>query len=61
MSAIKCTGTVTLLSTFVTPDAQFDKVHVDIVGPAPPCAELINSLKPYQPLILLQKLLSKYL
>ena len=41
MSAIKCTGTVTLLSTFVTPDAQFDKVHVDIVGPAPPCAELI--------------------
>ena len=28
--------TVTPLSTFATPDARFDKVHIDIVGPLPP-------------------------
>ena len=28
--------TVTPLSTFATPDARFDQVHIDIVGPLPP-------------------------
>lgn len=28
--------TITPLSTFATPDARFDHVHVDIVGPLPP-------------------------
>ena len=28
--------TVTPLSTFATPDARFDNVHLDIVGPLPP-------------------------
>ena len=28
--------TVSPLSTFATPDARFDQVHVDIVGPLPP-------------------------
>ena len=28
--------TVTPLSTFVAPDARFDKVHLDLVGPLPP-------------------------
>lgn len=28
---------VTPLATFPTPDARFDHVHVDIVGPLPPC------------------------
>ena len=28
--------TVTSLSTFATPDARFDMVHIDIVGPLPP-------------------------
>ena len=28
--------TVTPLSTFVTPDIRFDKIHLDIVGPLPP-------------------------
>ena len=28
--------TVTPLSTFATPDARFDRVHIDIVGPLPP-------------------------
>ena len=27
--------TVTPLSTFATPDARFDQVHIDIVGPLP--------------------------
>ena len=28
--------TITPLATFSTPDARFDKVHIDIVGPLPP-------------------------
>ena len=28
--------TVSLLSTFATPDARFNQIHVDIVGPIPP-------------------------
>ena len=28
--------TVTPLSTFATPDARFDRIHIDIVGPLPP-------------------------
>ena len=28
--------TITLLSTFATPDAHFRQVHIDIVGPLPP-------------------------
>lgn len=28
--------TVTPLSTFATPDARFDQVHIDLVGPLPP-------------------------
>ena len=28
--------TVTPLSTFATPDARFDNIHLDIVGPLPP-------------------------
>ena len=28
--------TVSPLSTFATPDARFDQVHVDIIGPLPP-------------------------
>ena len=28
--------TVTPLSTFATPDARFDNIHIDIVGPLPP-------------------------
>ncbi len=34
-SKVQC-HTVTPLSTFATPDARFDKVHIDIVGPLPP-------------------------
>ena len=30
--------TVTPLSTFATPDARFDHIHLDIVGPLPPSA-----------------------
>ena len=29
--------TVTPLATFATPDARFDHVHLDLVGPLPPC------------------------
>ena len=28
--------TVTPLSTFATPDARFDQIHIDLVGPLPP-------------------------
>ena len=34
-SKVQC-HTVTPLSTFATPDARFDRVHIDIVGPLPP-------------------------
>ena len=29
--------TVTPLGTFATPDARFDHIHIDLVGPLPPC------------------------
>ena len=29
--------TVSPLATFASPDARFDQLHVDIVGPLPPC------------------------
>ena len=32
----KIRHTATPLSTFATPDARFDKIHIDIVGPLPP-------------------------
>ena len=63
--------TTTPLATFATPDARFDQIHLDLVGPLPPsqgynnCSHVsIDSLagqKQYQSLTALQTLWLKLL